>query len=581
MIGHTPCRVPACQTDAAACSGPKMTKLDSCLQQSRSLSTEFILYYLVLAAAACKFTARGFGLSKEVDRIVNSGGHGHFNLRPGWLLGANQDLSDIQWRVFREGVPAVSVTMLVFILLKKMGQKAKPESGTYIYMAFGVCLAGYLHQASFIFPLVLSLLNFGLTSASLHSGMPVVIWTSNWILLLTARLSRGGSFGSINHNLAFLDAYQGPLQWQISYNLIVLRHISFAMDKYWARSQTTDLDAQAPQQNTCKAQQKQSLPMVDYNLWAYLAYIYYPPLYIAGPICTFNAFAWQCKRSSAVQCRQVCNYAVRLACSMLLLEAMSHSLYFNSITRYSLWQKYGAQLQLTAVDMGIISFWVLMFMWLKFLVIWRFFRLWALADGMDVPENMLRCICNNYDIEGFWKGWHASFNQWLVRYIYVPLGGSATRLLNIWLIFTFVALWHDLEWHLLGWAWLTCILFVPELGIKWLFMQPSMAFLRNRWYFRHICALGGCCNIIGLMAVNMVGFVVGTDGIAPFLKQCMLEPSFVLCSLAVCFSAVQIMFEIRVMQQRQTKVPMATQQQAKTLGHQVLTGKVQQGLVNY
>ncbi|KAL3132197.1 hypothetical protein ABBQ32_008792 [Trebouxia sp. C0010 RCD-2024] len=307
MIGHTPCRVPACQTDAAACSGPKMTKLDSCLQQSRSLSTEFILYYLVLAAAACKFTARGFGLSKEVDRIVNSGGHGHFNLRPGWLLGANQDLSDIQWRVFREGVPAVSVTMLVFILLKKMGQKAKPESGTYIYMAFGVCLAGYLHQASFIFPLVLSLLNFGLTSASLHSGMPVVIWTSNWILLLTARLSRGGSFGSINHNLAFLDAYQGPLQWQISYNLIVLRHISFAMDKYWARSQTTDLDAQAPQQNTCKAQQKQSLPMVDYNLWAYLAYIYYPPLYIAGPICTFNAFAWQCKRSSAVQCRQVCS----------------------------------------------------------------------------------------------------------------------------------------------------------------------------------------------------------------------------------------------------------------------------------
>ena len=36
---------------------------------------------------------------------------------------------------------------------------------------------------------------------------------------------------------------------------------------------------------------------------------------------------------------------------------------------------------------------------LQFLVIWRFFRFWALADGMQVPENMLRCICNNYDIE--------------------------------------------------------------------------------------------------------------------------------------------------------------------------------------
>ncbi len=36
---------------------------------------------------------------------------------------------------------------------------------------------------------------------------------------------------------------------------------------------------------------------------------------------------------------------------------------------------------------------------LQFLVVWRFFRMWALADGMQVPENMLRCICNNYDIE--------------------------------------------------------------------------------------------------------------------------------------------------------------------------------------
>ena len=36
---------------------------------------------------------------------------------------------------------------------------------------------------------------------------------------------------------------------------------------------------------------------------------------------------------------------------------------------------------------------------LQFLVIWRFFRFWALTDGMQVPENMLRCICNNYDVE--------------------------------------------------------------------------------------------------------------------------------------------------------------------------------------
>lgn len=54
-----------------------------------------------------------------------------------------------------------------------------------------------------------------------------------------------------------------------------------------------------------QAQQKQPLPLVEYNIWAYLAYVYYPPLYIAGPICTFNAFARQSRQPSAIQRRQV------------------------------------------------------------------------------------------------------------------------------------------------------------------------------------------------------------------------------------------------------------------------------------
>jgi protein-cysteine N-palmitoyltransferase HHAT len=65
--------------------------------------------------------------------------------------------------------------------------------------------------------------------------------------------------------------------------------------------------------------------------------------------------------------------------------------------------------------------------------------------------------------QGFWKNWHASYNQWLVRYMYIPLGGSRWRALNVWPIFTFVAVWHDLDIKLLGWAWLMCFFTVPEL----------------------------------------------------------------------------------------------------------------------
>ena len=63
-----------------------------------------------------------------------------------------------------------------------------------------------------------------------------------------------------------------------------------------------------------------------------------------------------------------------------------------------------------------VSYLLLLVMWLKFLLIWRFFRLWAMMDGLETPENMTRCMSNNYSLAQFWKGWHASYNQWIVRY---------------------------------------------------------------------------------------------------------------------------------------------------------------------
>lgn len=35
---------------------------------------------------------------------------------------------------------------------------------------------------------------------------------------------------------------------------------------------------------------------------------------------------------------------------------------------------------------------------------------------------MSRWMTDNYTLRGFWRGWHCSFNRWLIRYIYVPLG---------------------------------------------------------------------------------------------------------------------------------------------------------------
>ena len=145
----------------------------------------------------------------------------------------------------------------------------------------------------------------------------------------------------------------------------------------------------------------------------------------------------------------------------------------------------------------MFCFVLLKLMWLKFLIIWRFFRLWALLDGIETPENMSRWMTDNYTLKGFWRGWHCSFNRWLVRYIYVPLGGSGSgsgsgggnsksksngngkssawlRLRNIFCVFTFVALWHDMTMQLLLWGWLSAIAFAPEAFVQWLASRPAV-----------------------------------------------------------------------------------------------------------
>jgi D-alanyl-lipoteichoic acid acyltransferase DltB (MBOAT superfamily) len=50
----------------------------------------------------------------------------------------------------------------------------------------------------------------------------------------------------------------------------------------------------------------------------------------------------------------------------------------------------------------------------------------------------------------------------IARYMYIPLGGKQKLIYNIWIIFTFVAFWHDIKLHLLAWGWIIAIFLIPE-----------------------------------------------------------------------------------------------------------------------
>lgn len=375
------------------------------------------------------------------------------------------------------------------------------------------------------------------------------------------------------------DRLHTPLRWDTSYNMMMLRLLSYGLDLHWCRRAATAASTPGGATPGDKAtplprdEQRQLASSVllesHYSGSPFLAYILFPPLQIAGPIIPFNAFAAQQLRRRGLGAAStsppmpakvvaesslagVARYGLRFAVVWACLEWQTHAIHANAMaTSSAAWRSSGL---LAPAQAACVSFWALMFTWLKFTCMWRFFRLWSLAWGCVPPENMLRCVCNNYDAEGFWRGWHASFNRWLVRYLYIPLGGSSARKpLNLWLVFTFVALWHDLvEPRLLGWAWLTCLFLLPELGVKLAARLPWMSSRAHTAAYRHACAALASLNITCLMAANLVGFVIGLSGARLWLSSMLTRDGIrvLASSLLTFFSAAHIMFEVRAKESR-------------------------------
>lgn len=67
------------------------------------------------------------------------------------------------------------------------------------------------------------------------------------------------------------------------------------------------------------------------------------------------------------------------------------------------------------------------------------------------------------------------------------------------------------------------------------------------WY-RHVCAFGGVLNVFMMMAANLVGFVVGLDGVRFFFGELFgtwAGIKFMVVCVPCIFIGVQLMFEYR------------------------------------
>jgi len=250
------------------------------------------------------------------------------------------------------------------------------------------------------------------------------------------------------------------------------------------------------------------------------------------------------------------------------LEIFLHFCYYHAVITFGAWRR------LPPAEVALTGYLVLNFMYTKFLIIWRFFRAMALFDGIESPENMNRCVNNNFTFVGFWRSWHGSFNKWTIRYMYVPLGGTKTRAYSLWLIFFFIGLWHDLWWKWVAWALLNCLFFSLEIIImtiaaseKVLCSKPlfffSVVLIPNQFeklwankYSRNLVGAVGSLNIFLLMISNLA-ILLGFEDSFKFLSRAFLSeegglPLFVAAWFWL-FIGVMFMQEIRAGEARMSQ----------------------------
>ncbi|KAI1434114.1 MBOAT, membrane-bound O-acyltransferase family-domain-containing protein [Xylaria sp. CBS 124048] len=582
------------RSHAAAASKERAAKWNSRAEpatKARWNTPEFYLYYVVFIIAVPYMFRVAYDASKSTH--PNYKNYERF-LSPGWIPGRKIDATDAQYLTFRNNIPYLLALLLFHPLLRRLYNvlvyRINPASPTSrptpdeadqrlnqrasFDFGFALVYLVALHGISAFKILTILYLNYQVATTFPRKSIPVATWVFNIGILFANELCKGYTFrgiasllfaflsgGLVNESQsslvawgAWLDSYGGLMgRWEILFNITVLRLISFNLDYYWsldgkgysAVEKQLDLSSLSERDRvSIPAQPK------DFSFRNYVAYAIYAPLYLTGPIVTFNDYISQLRyKPATLETARTVRYGIRFALALLAMEVVLHYDYVQAIAKFSpRWNEY------TAAQLCLLSFFNLHLIWLKLLLPWRFFRLWSLLDGIDPPENMIRCVSNNWSTLAFWRSWHRSFYRWSLRYIYLPLGGSSFRnardagrsILTYVLVFTFVALWHDIKLRLLIWGWLIVFFMLPE-------MAAGSLFPKSKWgdrptAYRMICCVGAVVNVLMMITANLVGFAFGVDGLQSILAGIFKHFSgyvFLFGACTALFVGVQVMFEIR------------------------------------
>ena len=158
-------------------------------------------------------------------------------LYKGWIPGFQNDLSDIQWRMYRASLPALAATLALWVIGSSCMRRSLPNYHGMFVLVSSIALVFILHAWYAVHVLAILMLFYaiGQRTAGRRWVGPITFWMVPGVVWLLARHYEGLPFGMLSPLLVSLDSNTGLVRWHIGFNLIILRMISWAYDLHWTR----------------------------------------------------------------------------------------------------------------------------------------------------------------------------------------------------------------------------------------------------------------------------------------------------------------------------------------------------------
>ena len=320
----------------------------------------------------------------------------------------------------------------------------------FIHSLSGILFSIYLNGSGFIFIFFTLIVNYELIClVSGHKSFPIIFMILNVILMIFANLLKNFAFWQIWDELEFIDLIFFVVRWNLSEKMLILKILSFGFDLHWKKAGGGGGELHSEKCGKCKKgkdciDRLMKENVEEYNFLCYFGYCFYPYLYIVGPGISYNCWFSQMKKGKKYELREILNEFTLVLSGILALIGFMHFIYFpamsNDLKNYYLLDK------LEFFQVFQVSFMVLLWNILKFVVTWKFFSFWALADGIKTTKIFTKVRISKFSIQTFLIFFNYPFNKWLLRYIARKNNIKDLNLFEILLCFGFCVIWFDLSY---------------------------------------------------------------------------------------------------------------------------------------